>query len=52
MYVSSEDPAEARRLAEANLERNRAVLEALAAKGFEKLTIHMALGAGLEEGDE
>jgi len=48
MFLTSEDPAEARRLAEANEERNRAVLESLAAKGFDMMTINMALGALVE----
>ncbi len=45
MFLTSEDPAEARRLAEANEERNRAVLQSLEAKGFGEMTINMALGA-------
>lgn len=52
MHVTSEDPAEARRLAEENRARNREVLEGLVAKGFGKATINMVLGVGLEEETE
>ncbi len=52
MFLTSDDPTEARRLAQANQEHNRAVHELLVAKGFDKMTINMALRAGLEEESE
>jgi hypothetical protein len=46
-FFTSEDPREAARLEAAYYCRNRRIARSLAAKGFNKFTINMALHAGL-----
>ena len=46
-FVTSSDPIEAKRSEAAYHRRNRRIARQLAAKGFEKFTINMALHAGL-----
>lgn len=52
MFLTSEDPIEAKRLEEEHDERNRKVLEMLVRKGFDKFTINMYLQAGLDKTTE
>jgi hypothetical protein len=46
-FITSSDPIEAKRCEAAYHRRNRRIARQLAAKGFEKFTINMALHAGL-----
>ncbi len=48
-FLTSEDPEEAKRLESEHDERNRKVVDMLAAKGFDKFTINMFLNAGLDK---
>jgi hypothetical protein len=50
-FVTSSDPLEAKRREAAYLRRNRRVVRQLAAKGFGKFTLNMALHAGLAGND-
>jgi len=50
-FVTSSDPIEAKRCEAAYHRRNRRIARQLAAKGFEKFTINMALHAGLARKD-
>jgi hypothetical protein len=52
MFVTSSDPAEAKRLEEEYLQRNRETVKMLKAKGFDKFTINMALRTGLAGQDD
>jgi hypothetical protein len=49
MFFTSPDPKEAARREAAYFRRNRRLARALVAKGFDKLTINMALHAGIED---
>jgi hypothetical protein len=49
MFLTSQDPVEAKRLEEKHNEYNRQVTELLVEKGFDKFTINMYLHAGLDK---
>jgi len=51
MYLTSEDPKEAKRLEEEYFMKNRKIAEILAEKGFDKFTINMFLHTGLNKND-
>lgn len=51
MYLTSEDPKEAKRLEEEYFIRNRKITEILAEKGFDKFTLNMFLHTGLDKND-
>lgn len=52
IHGTSEDPKEAKRLEDEFYKRNQEIAEMLAEKGFDKFTINMFLGVGIDKETE